>query len=540
MGICSSAPNASFVHEEKQVVVSTLDTVGKDVKIVTKDSFQLVKAVLGGAADVAGETLHNVILSITQNLPVRFNHVSETSIPGVYAIDGIHNDLENLFHSSLVNEAGILISTAGLSKDFNDMVGEDMSAENFKKLWFHVSDTLGIEQPDCNFLPEKLDFEQIKYIVQHNAFVTMGMSYEDDGLCFNATKNSSNPITASAMSALPDDYATAKLWLSTDLTQMRLQVDGQEFSPEDEEFDVKLRIFMTCLLYFFELCHATLHVYAYIMLEAASVATTKTELDAFMEQYREKVFLKYQEVALLLLKEKTGLLVGGYWTCDGEKAAQASQDIFAHIASQTNAVDFFRNVMCGGVPQIYHNRKILPQARQYVPMMQDLAVNVNGKIPTTTLETINKDLGKYFMHTAGKGRSGWFEMETFQEWLECQGMMGILHGNTLGISRLILSTYCRATGDWTAEKFDETWPKSLAVVGTLMGLEEEHAIMQEKPVHGTIFQSLYNEYEAENSQLQEQFWSSLDEEDRVMYGWITSVWGPNMLDQTQLTITTYV
>merc|ERR1712176_333386 len=99
------------------------------------------------------------------------------------------------------------------------------------------------------------------------------MSWEDNGLCFNATRNSTNPVTASIMSALADDYATSKLWMNREMTEMKLTVDGQEFSPDDAAFDTKLRVFMTCLLYFFEMVHATLHVYAYIMLEAASTAT---------------------------------------------------------------------------------------------------------------------------------------------------------------------------------------------------------------------------------------------------------------------------
>lgn len=40
--------------------------------------------------------------------------------------------------------------------------------------------------------------------------------------------------------------------------------------------------------------------------------------------------------------------------------------------------------------------------------------------------------------------------------------------------------------------------------------------------------------------MQEEFWNNLEEKDKETYAWCKSVWGPNMTDSTQLTITSYV
>lgn len=131
-------------------------------------------------------------------------------------------------------------------------------------------------------------------------------------------------------------------------------------------------------------------------------------------------------------------------------------------------------------------------------------------------------------------------MTSFREWIECQGMLGILHGNTLSISRLVLSTYNRPNGDWESTTFDKSWTSAVNVVGTMLGLEEDHAILQSAPVRGTEFHSIYEEYQRESNEVQNAFWDNLEDDDKIMYGWIQSVWGPNMLDGTQLTVTTYV
>eukprot|EP00494_Astrolonche_serrata_P010297 UN10359 len=78
------------------------------------------------------------------------------------------------------------------------------------------------------------------------------------------------------------------------------------------------------------------------------------------------------------------------------------------------------------------------------------------------------------------------------------------------------------------------------VAGTMMGLEEDQQINSTKPLENTEFKNMMNEYKQATEKVQNAFWNSLDDDDKNMYGWIQSVWGPNMFDQTQLTISTYV
>merc|ERR1711994_546776 len=86
----------------------------------------------------------------------------------------------------------------------------------------------------------------------------------------------------------------------------------------------------------------------------------------------------------------------------------------------------------------------------------------------------------------------------------------------------------------------ENFGTGAAAVGTLLGLEEEHAVNEQEPLKCTAFYKMMGEFESETHRLQKEFWESLAEEEKTEYRWIFSVWGPNMLDSTQLTVTTYV
>lgn len=511
------------------------------LKITTKKIDKEVIRTMEKAISEGGAELEKALVDIAHELHLSKKHsLSETCIPGVYAVNSLHDDLEKLVNSHLFNEVGILVSTGDLGKDFKNMVGEARSDENYEKLWKTVNKTIGNSDTNCDFLPHTLDAEQIRRLVANCPFITMGMSAEDGGICFNC-QDSSNPITAKVMAALTIDH-NAKLWLSKDLKEIKIFTDGKTYdiNADFQAFQVQLRKVMTCILYFFELAHAVLHVYAYIMLEAASFATFDTVLGKFMSQYQEKVFVKYEEVALLLLKKKTGLVVGGYWKADQDKALKAAQDVFAHYAKQNNAREFFDNVFCAGFDDIIHNRHLCPQSRQYVEMMGNLAQNVVSEVPYDDRMHINRNLRSYLRYTHGEDKTGFFNMTSFREWIECQGMLGILHGNTLSISRLVLSTYNRPNGDWESETFDKSWTSAVNVVGTMLGLEEDHAILQAAPVKDTEFHKIYEAYQEESNKVQQAFWDEIEEDDKIMYGWIQSVWGPNMLDATQLTITTYV
>lgn len=474
-----------------------------------------------------------------------FHYHAETCIPGIYAEDGLHDIVTELFHTDLLSEAETLFDTSRALPVFEKMQGKPRTQENFQKVWKKIRKALDDESVQ---FPETLDVDTLSRLVAHNPFVTMGLSYEDNQICWNASKHSKNPITAAVMSAL--SYKGAKLCFTPELVPTKLELMGDgEYTPDHPKFDIKLRAFITPLLYFFEVVHATLHVWTYVMLNGAEHATFCTDMAGFVSQYEPQIFIKYQEVALLLFKKKGGLLTGQAWkNVNVDNCLGAAKKVFELMAAQKNSRDWYENVFCASLPQLVNNDYALPLAKPYVKIFEDLSSKTMTRLQKKVedqyfvrLQDINDRLVEYLQLADGKDDSEtMYGLSNFSQWIECQGMAGVLHGSTLGLTRLIFTRYCVFDGNWDTDTIDSNFASAGAAVGTLLGLEEEHAINQQEPLKCTAFYEMMGQFESETQKLQTAFWGSLSEEEKSKYQWIFSVWGPNMLDSTQLTISTYV
>jgi hypothetical protein len=474
-----------------------------------------------------------------------FHYHAETCIPGIYSEDGLHDIVTDLFHSNVISEADILIKTGKSLGAFKEAQGKPRTVENYRPVWQAVRKAL---KDDSVQFPEALTPDTLQRLVAHNPFVTMGLSFEDNQICWNASTRSKNPVTAAVMSAL--SYKTACLYFSPDLMPTVLELEGEgKFTPDHPEFDTKLRAFITPLLYFFEVVHATLHVWTYVMLNAADFATFATDMAGFVHQYEPNIFLKYQEVALLLFKKKGGVLTGGLWkNVNYDNCMAAAKKIFELMSAQKNSRDWYENVFCAGCHQLIDNDAALPLAKPYVQLFEKLSSQTMNRLRQEVedqyfvrLQDINDKLVEHLNLVDGKeDDESFFNLKNFSQWIECQGMAGVLHGSTLGLTRLIFTKYNVLDGDWSTETIDENFQTAGVAVGTLLGLEEEHAVNEKKPLKCTAFYKMMGEFESETHRLQREFWDSLPEEEKTEYRWIFSVWGPNMLDSTQLTVTTYV
>merc|ERR1719300_2336688 len=131
--------------------------------------------------------------------------------------------------------------------------------------------------------------------------------------------------------------------------------------------------------------------------------------------------------------------------------------------------------------QVVLNCTIIPMFYERQRNIKKMFVNLGS----TTMETFEAQyaesesyrddsisVARGLMNYLTKSNGSDFTMKTFKEWIECQGMAGILHGNTLGYTRLLFTDYVCPSGDWDTKKFGKTFSKSTAAVGTLCGLKE--------------------------------------------------------------------
>lgn len=497
-------------------------------------------------AHIGTDLIHELECTLDRGIHV------ETCIPGIYTYNGFHDVVEEVLNIHVGHEIGILKGTAALSKVIKKLNGEKRTPENWAKIQQGVCDSIG----SAVQFPKNLDSTQLITLMKFNPFFTMGMHYdqESDQYCFDATKNSPNRLVSLVFEAFEDDYACSKLYFSRDLTEVVLEVDGKSYTESmGDVFHKKLRVFITCMLYWFQVCHATLHVYIYVMLGCANKAVYTTKLQDFVKQYEPNILLKYLEVKFALFGGQD-VLKGGKdsWKVTDPAAVDiAALEIFKTMASARNSRDWLRHVFLAGCSEMINEPEIQQQAKQYAAMLPHLSdatmdalrkqYDSNADFVEEIAETSDV-LVDYLRHTDGgeDAMQNYFGINTFQDWIECQGMAGILHGNTLGLTRLQYTDYCEFAGNWNTNVISHYTGGATVAVGTLIGLEEQHAINETVELEETPFEEMMQYFHTQTKDMQVEFWDSLSAEDKDTYAWCKSVWGPNMVDQTQLTITSYI
>lgn len=484
-----------------------------------------------------------VVFDVTHKIKHPF--LAETCIDGVYAYKGVHEYVSEIVHTDLIQE--IKTVTSAPKKTFEKYgPSQKLSEKNFDEIWASIRKAV---KCDIAF-PEKLTAHELRMMVQHNPFVTMSLGVEDGRLVWDATPNaqSTNRICAQIIKSLQyEPQVDAKLYFSMDLQDIELKYGGNFYKPEDPEFDKYLCAVITPMLYFFETAHATLHVMAYIMLSSIGQATYGTPVEDYFHQFKENIFIKYEEVALLLFSRKNGLLCGQAWKpVNVDHEMTAAKMMFERFAMQSSAKDILEQIFLAGHPEIINNELLLPQARQIVKIVEkyadasyELMKQELQSGMATTAEAIDADLKNILRHVVPSNPKA-FGYEGMRGWIECQCMLGVLHGNTLTLTRLLYTKYCKLEGKWESDTFDDSFKNSSVGVATLCGLDEEREVMSAELMKHTPYYEGVKQYQTDLDNLNQKFWDGLSSEEKASSKWILSIWGPNMNDNCQLTISTYV
>jgi len=549
---------AGTVEGAKELCAAPAAAEPKNVDRMPKFLWHRIKKKLKEGFHKAEEKLHEI--------QRKFNHghYRETCIPGVFSYNGVHDMALELKGFSLKDELKVVKDSATLNSLFDDVSNIPRTPETWRTISDAISQTITEDMGTGSAqMPGELDCGQMIAMATHNPWFTAGMHHEEGKFCFDATKNSPNELNAAIFSHFDEGYAMSKLCFDEALTTCALTLfdkggakeyrhadkSDPDHTQKNHDFERAMRVFITGATYHMEMLHSVLHVYIYIMLGAANQAAQGSAIQKFLKPYERQVVGKYLEVAALLLGD-SGLMATGWNVKYPEKVNETALKIFKFYAKLNNSEDWMNKFFFAGSPEIQKKTEILEEARKYQPLVVELA----DKVMQTTLDKafhgdedrvaeLDSYLVDYLKQTdtnAGP-ETNHFTLTHFQQWIECQNMAGIIHGNTLGYTRLLFTDYIVPNGDWDTTMIEADYENIRGVaVGTLMGLRDEYAVNQKKPVENTIYSELMHNFQVATHAMQVKFWETLTEEDKEKYTWVKSVWGPNLEDSTQLTITSYV
>ena len=135
-------------------------------------------------------------------------------------------------------------------------------------------------------------------------------------------------------------------------------------------------------------------------------------------------------------------------------------------------------------------------------------------------------------------------LNTLRNWLEMTSLVGMMHGNTLSISRLGLDANIFRWRNINQRVWSYADVHLMTIIAlTAIGVEDgAHVMTSEIPMlqQGAL-KKVLEKYDASTTMLKENYCNGLVKSDFFAdYGWILSDYCPDMFDGKQLTISTYI
>jgi len=242
--------------------------------------------------------------------------------------------------------------------------------------------------------------------------------------------------------ALDNSYLRVNARFDENLNLICIQSYKYGIKYEQSEED-SCACLMFLILYYSEVVHATIHVFHLLMVTGIADSTQHSDvMYNWAKPYFPNVYLKHQEVELLLFGP-TGALVGKLFKADRNYLLEVAKEIISLWGNCKSAYDFInkfllKSAIRNGLSQI-QNAGILEEFLKHVDLLNPYAFEISrefGKLNCgKDLDTCNNNIRKFFKNT-GDGVS---DISDIIQWIELMSVTGIMHGNTLSFTRLMIT-----------------------------------------------------------------------------------------------------
>jgi len=302
------------------------------------------------------------------------------------------------------------------------------------------------------------------------------------------------------------------------------------------------------LNYYSECLHTTLHSFQYIMGSAlAHAADINVATNAFAQPYFANLLTTYEAVVSLDLRVD-GVLVGGIFQSNRTEILSILRDVLAEWGSFKSADEFVNDFLFAGFPDkdVPEKLDLLTQFQKHVEVIDSFAEEVNSYIASNEryqLIRLNHRLRSFLLGT-GENLS---HISNLEEWLGLMSVTGLLHGQTLSFTRLMVTrvAFIEISPDDDFGAFDLAYWRSAAptIVGAQPGrfLFNSTTFSSETPYFDPELVAVISKFTDEVTVLKQAYYEEVEAEgDIAKNGWILADFFPDGFDGRQLTITTYL
>lgn len=496
----------------------------------------------------------------------------ELVIPGIHLpFDDMDDRLRMVFDTRIRTEVEVISATLKVGSDALEgkRKTDSTSMDEFVATFTKFVKNKHLLPPNYKFFGTGNDKENLRHFLRANTFFTsaLGIRVEDNGNVQYTIKSLDNdrPTWYSrAVLGYKSDYPRVNVVLNgeLELQSYSVFVSGEDKTTEFSEEDAVAHLAVT-LLFFAEILHSILHIFNLIMISTLAIATEHDQFQAdWIAPYCMNIYIKYLEVEAFLLNED-GALTKANFNSDFPSLLKISKEIIVDWLKYNSADKFIRGFLLSGVSSTATdegvaqreiqrlldpaNSLILAEWRKHAalaaPFAADLTAVFERRKPGSVHKT-NENLVKYFSKL---GEGVHCEVASFQSWVEIMSVFGLVHGNTLSMSRWMLTRTVLAKISPELETFTDRDVRGLQLVtGTISGLENGHRVFSSELLGRDdpypLLRHVMLKYDAAASELKAAFLGSLnsDPEFFAQFGWIYTDYVLDGIDNKQMTLTTYV
>jgi hypothetical protein len=337
---------------------------------------------------------------------------------------------------------------------------------------------------------------------------------------------------------------------SWEITSYQVYVEGKDVTPKySQEKAIHYLLFALC--FYAELQHVSLHIFNLLMVIGMLYASRSSSflfMFPWINGFFQNVILKYNEMAISYLKkEGNGFLIGGkggFKPVSQEKVLSIMlEEIIKPWLHLENSNRFVESFLFHDIPSDYRN-DLCEEFLKHINLVQLFtidAISTLNEYDRKGVDGTNRLL-KEFMIKVGINIS---TISNTSQWIELMSTFGIFHGCSLSYTRLfgmipILSCIDESLDYFTA--FDEK--HVILKLGTNLLLKDDCYVYSSKLMElneENPLNFILRKYEKLSNQIKKEYWNRIvKDSDFSNYGWIWTDYCPDLIDNKQFTLTSYV
>ena len=314
--------------------------------------------------------------------------------------------------------------------------------------------------------------------------------------------------------------------------------------------------------YFANVQHSLIHVYHYYMTAAINYSTKHdNSLAAWANPYDDNIAIKYMEVVATLYKSSLGDDDGKAHT--GKNGFGGTTEVMKELRDYLciwgnckNEDDFTKNFLLKDLyataknpEEVIKTSGILIELRKHMDNIEPFATELTDAMKANDEKSFKKaeETLTSFMSDCGEGLSS---IDSISSWVQSMSCTGIIHGSTLGYSRMGLMPEIIRWRDIKAPTFDESDVALMTNAAPgIHGMTEDRHVFTNAIEHGTTWdtspissevKAVLDMYSSKAEELKTKYENEIEKRDEFReFGWILTDHCTDGYDGKQHSISTY-